>query len=187
MEFYKVIKERISIRKYQKKNIDDSQIDYILECGHAAPTAGNLQPWEFIIIKDIAMKKKIINTTFVGNQKNSLKHQQWLIGAPVFIVVCADKDRISSRYGEEGEESVKKLAYLDCSACIENMLLAVVDLKLGSCYISGFKEDKLAKALKLPPHLEAVAFIPIGYIKGNIIKCSKRPLKEVIHREFYKK
>ena len=72
MEFYKVIKERISIRKYQKRNIDDTQLDYILECGHAAPTAGNLQPWEFIIIKDIAMKKKIINTTFVGNQKNYL-------------------------------------------------------------------------------------------------------------------
>lgn len=187
MEFYKVINERVSIRKYQKRNVDDSQLNYILECGHAAPTAGNLQPWEFIIIKDIAIKKKIINTTFVGNQKGSLTHQQWLIDAPVFIVVCADMDRISARYGEEGEESVRKLAYLDCSACIENMLLAVVDLKLGSCYVSGFEEDKLAKVLKLPPHLEAVAFIPIGYIEGNFVKCSKRLLKEAIHREFYRK
>jgi len=78
MEFDKVIKDRVSIRKYQKRNIDDSQLNYILECGHAAPTAGNVQPWEFIVVRDVAIKRKIVDTTYVGNQKNVSKHQEWL-------------------------------------------------------------------------------------------------------------
>lgn len=182
MEFDKVIKDRVSIRKYQKRNIDNSQLDYILECGHAAPTAGNVQPWEFIVVRDVAMKRKIVDTTYIGNQKNVSKHQEWLMDAPIFIIVCANKDRIVAKYGEE---SMKKLIYLDCSASVENMLLAAVNLNLGSCYISGFKENELSQVLQLPSSLEVIAFIPIGYIEDTAIRRVKRPLKEIVHRDFY--
>jgi len=182
MEFDKVIKGRVSIRKYQKKDIDESQLNYILECGHTAPTAGNMQPWEFIVIRDIAMKRKIVDATYIGNQKNVPKHQEWLMNAPVFIIVCANKDRIVAKYGEE---SMNKLIYLDCSAAVENMLLATVNLNLGSCYISGFRENELSQVLELPSPLEVIAFIPIGYVEGTVIRRVKRPLKEVVHRDFY--
>ena len=80
---------------------------------------------------------------------------------------------------------MKKLIYLDSSASIENMLLAAVDLNLGSCYISGFRENELSKVLQLPSSFEVIAFMPVGYIEGTAIKRKKRPLKEVVHREFY--
>jgi len=182
MEFDKIIKNRISIRKYQKRNIDESQLNYILKCGHAAPTAGNVQPWEFIVVEDTAMKRKIVDTTYVGNQKNASKHQEWLMDAPVFIIVCANKDRVVAKYGEE---SMKKLIYLDCSASVENMLLAAVDLNLGSCYISGFRENELSQVLELSSLLEVIAFIPIGYVEDTTIRRVKRPLSEVVHRDFY--
>ncbi len=182
MEFDKVIKDRVSIRKYQKRNIDNSQLNYILECGHAAPTAGNVQPWEFIVVRDVVMKRKIVDTTYVGNQKNASKHQEWLMDAPVFIVVCANKDSIVAKYGEE---SMKKLIYLDCSASVENMLLAAVNLNLGSCYISGFRENELSQVLELPSSLEVIAFIPIGYVEDTAMRRVKRPLKEVVHIDFY--
>jgi len=182
MEFLQVIRNRLSVRNYQKKNIKDDQLQYILSCGHAAPTAGNIQPWEFIIVRNLKLKREIVNTTFVGNQELSLTHQEWLMNAPVFIVVCANLNRITNKYGNK----MKKLAYLDCSACIENMLLATVDLGLGSCYISGFREKELAKVLYLPEHLEVIAFLPIGYAKGQLKYRKKRPLKEAIHLESYK-
>jgi len=182
MEFDKVVKNRVSIRKYQKRNIDESQLNYILECGHAAPTAGNVQPREFIVVRDVTIKRKIVDTTYVGNQKNASKHQEWLMDAPVFIIICANKDRIVAKYGEE---SMKKLIYLDCSASIENMLLAVVNLNLGSCYISGFRENELSQVLKLPSSHEVIAFIPIGYVEDTAIRRVKRPLKEVVHKDFY--
>jgi len=182
VEFDKVIKNRVSIRKYQKRNIDDSQLNYILECGHAAPTAGNVQPWEFIVVRDVAMKRKIVDTTYVGIQKNDSKHQEWLIDAPVFVMVCSNMERIVAKYGEE---SMKKLIYLDCSAAVENMLLAAVDLNLGSCYISGFRENELSQVLELPSSIEVIAFLPIGYVEGNATRREKRPLKEVVHKDFF--
>lgn len=182
MEFSQVIKNRVSVRKYLTTDINDYQLYYILECGHSAPTAGNIQPWEFIIVKDHDQKDRIVKTTYVGNQRNSLTHQDWLLEAPVFIVVSADKERVAARYGEE---NMKKIIYLDCSACIENMLLAAVDLNLGSCYISGFREEELSEVLKLPSHLEPIGFLPIGYIDGKTNKRPKRSLKETIHYEFY--
>jgi len=182
MEFIEVIKNRVSIRKYQKKDINENHLNYILECGHTAPTAGNLQPWEFIIIRNSSIKRKIVNTTYIGNQRNSPKHQEWLMDAPVFIIICANKNRIISKYGEK---SMKKLVYLDCSAAIENMLLAVVDLNLGSCYVSGFRENDLSKALNIPDYLEIIGLIPIGYVEGKAIRRVKRPLKEVVHIDYF--
>jgi nitroreductase len=183
MEFSQVIKTRTSVRKYLTKDILESQLNYILECGHLAPSAGNLQPWEFIIIRDLIQKEKIVQTTYVGNKENSRTHQNWLLNAPVFVVVCANKERVIARYGEN---NMKRIIYLDCSACIENMLLASVDLNLGSCYISGFRVEELATTLKIPAYLEPIGFIPIGYIDGKIVKRTKRPLSEVLHKEFYR-
>jgi len=80
---------------------------------------------------------------------------------------------------------MKKLIYLDCSASVENMLLAAVNLNLGSCYISGFRENELSQVLQLPSSLEVIAFIPIGYIEATAIRRIKRPLTEVVHRDFY--
>ena len=128
------------------------------------------------------MKRKIINTTYIGNQRSNPKHQEWLMEAPVFIIICANKKRIISKYGEK---SMKKLIYLDCSAAIENMLLAAVNLNLGSCYISGFRENELAKVLNIPNYLEIIGFIPIGYIEGSPVRRLKRSLKEVVHLEFF--
>ncbi len=182
MEFSQVIKNRVSVRKYLTTDISDSQLYYILECGHSAPTAGNIQPWEFIIVKDLEQKDRIVKTTYVGNQRYSLAHQDWLLNAPVFVVVCANKERVTARYGEK---NMKKIIYLDCSACIENMLLAAVDLNLGSCYISGFREEELSEVLKLPPYLEPIGFIPIGYCDGKTNKRPKFSLNRVIHYDFY--
>jgi len=182
MDFNKVIENRVSIRNYQKKEIDDSQINFILKCGHAAPTAGNVQPWEFIVVSNPTMKRKIVDTTYVGSQRNSMKHQEWLMDAPVFIIVCANKGKIVAKYGEE---SMKKLIYLDCSAAVENMLLAAVNLNLGSCYISGFRECDLSQALNIPASLEVIAFIPIGYVEGPARRRIKRPLSEVIHKDIF--
>ena len=182
MDAIKCMLTRRSIRKYKPKLVSDKLIEKMLSCAMQAPSGVHEQCWEFIVVRDIAMKRKIVDTTYVGNQKNASKHQEWLMDAPVFIVVCANKDRIVAKYGEE---SMKKLIYLDCSASVENMLLAAVNLNLGSCYISGFRENELSQVLELPSLLEVIAFIPIGYVEDTAIRRVKRPLKEVVHRDFY--
>lgn len=184
MEFLEVIENRKSIRAYEKKEVSDELIRKIIECGHKAPTAGNLQPWEFIIVKNNENKRKIVNTTFVGNNFDGSIRQEWLMTAPVFIVVVANKERSEKKYGEK---ALKTLIYLDCSACIENMLLAAVNFRLASCYISGFREEELAKVLELPAGYEVIGFLPIGYQKGKAVSRPKLEVNTLIYKEKFQK
>ncbi|SKC76081.1 nitroreductase family protein [Maledivibacter halophilus] len=180
MNFNDIINERRSVRSYLEKNVCDSLIYKILEYGHSAPSAGNIQPWEFIIIRDEDRKKKIVDTTYIGNDSVNGKSQDWLLSAPVFIVICGNRHRIEERYGKE---AAKSILYLDTSACVENMLLGAVYLGLASCYVSGFRTKELSETLSLPRDYEPIAIIPIGYSSEVCFKRPKIDIKEIIHYE----
>lgn len=182
MELKDIIEKRKSVRSYTEEAVSDELVLRIIEAGHKAPTAGNLQPWDFIIVKEEQKKREIVNTTFVGNDRSSTQRQEWMLQAPVFIAVCADRDRCYSRYGDEG---LKSLIYLDCAACIENMLLAVVDVGLASCWVSGFRKNELVSVLELPPSHEPIGVLPVGYSNDSSPRRPKRELSDIIHRETY--
>jgi len=182
MDFDQVIAKRRSIRAYQAKEVPESLITKLLEYGHQAPSAGNLTPWEFIVVRDEQNKRRIVDTTFRGNQFDGEAHQEWLMQAPVFIVVIVNKAKSAARYHDK---ALKTLVYLDSSACIENMLLGAVNLGLASCYISGFREPELRAVLGLPDSHEVVAFLPIGYGATEGQMRPRTPLKDLIHHETF--
>ncbi len=160
MTFSELVLTRRSIRKYRPDPISEETVRQWLSWGHAAPSGGNLCPWEFIILRREAGKRAAVDATFCGNQENGAAHQEWLMTAPVLLAVCADEARIQARYGKTS--IWKSLAYLDCSACIENLLLGAVELGLGSCYVSGFRETPMRQALRLPAHVRPIALLPLG-------------------------
>jgi len=182
MDFDTVVRARRSIRSYTDQDVPDAVISKLLAYGHAAPSGGNLHPWEFVVVRDEANRRAMVETTFRGNQENLDAHQDWLMQAPVLIAVVVNKAKSAARYGAK---ALKTLVYLDSSACIENILLGAVDLGLASCYISGFHEERLREVLALPESHEAVAFLPIGYGAEEGRARPKTPLAEVTHRERY--
>jgi nitroreductase len=183
LDFKDVVNSRRSIRTYIDKDISDELIYKILEYGHSAPSAGNIQPWEFIIVKSEEIKNKIVDTTFIGNNENGIKKQDWMLSAPVFIVICGNKKKSYDRYGKKALET---LIYLDVSACIENMILGAVDLGLASCYVSGFREKDLSRVLNLPETHEVIGILPIGYSSEVCFSRPKIDLNEIIHHEQFK-
>ncbi len=180
MEFDEVIARRRSIRSYEDRDVDDDVIARLLAYGHQAPSGGNLHPWTFIIVRDREQRRRIVDTTYRGNDFNGTAHQEWLMQAPVLIVVAADKVKSAARYGEQ---ALKTLIYLDCSACIENILLGAVNLGLASCYISGFREEELGAVLGLPDTHEVIGFLPVGYGADEGRARPRTPLAELVHRE----
>lgn len=182
MDFDTVVKKRRSIRSYSDRNVPDAIIKKLLEYGHAAPSAGNLHPWEFIIVRDRANRRRIVDTTFRGNDFDGTAHQDWLMEAPVLIAVVVNRLKSAARYGDK---ALKTLVYLDSSACIENMLLGAVNLGLASCYISGFREPELNAVLKLPDGYEVVALLPVGYSESEGRERPKTPLANIVHYESY--
>lgn len=101
-------------------------------------------------------------------------------------IICGTWGRFCRRRNAGAWTSIwQSLAYLDCSACIENILLGAVELGLGSCYVSGFHEKPMRKALGLPEHVRPIALLPIGYPQMEGHARPRPALETLIHQETY--
>ena len=151
MDIFEAIAKRRSIRKYKKQDVDDKLIGVLLWAAAQAPSAGNLQEWRFIVVRDERTKEILYNAAW---------KQEHVKQAPVLIIVASDLEVQSMRYGKRGE-----LVYSleDAAAAIENMLLAATALDLGTCWIGAFDEEEVKFALNLPENLRPIAIITVGY------------------------
>ena len=182
MNFEDVIMLRRSTRAFLDQEVEDDLIYKLLEYGHSAPSSANIQPWEFLVIKRKQMKRAIVNTTFIGNDSENEIHQEWIMKAPLLIIVIANRKRFDNKYQDE---ALNSLIYLNMSACIENILLGAVSLGLSSCFVSGFRKFSLTKALKLPNSHEPIAILPIGYSHEICFEKQKLELQNIIHYETF--
>ena len=176
METIECIKTRRSRRKFLKKEIPDEIIRELIDCARHAPFGGppkkEPQLWEFIIVKDKAIKEKLAL---------HYEDRQFVKEAPVVIAVCADKTR-DPKYKDWD---------VTCGLAIENFLLAAHDLGLGACFVTAFthheghKEDRkvLIEILNLPEHIELIALIALGYPDPSekIEEKELREIDEMIH------
>jgi len=165
-----LIFRRVSIRKFLSKEIDEKTIRLILEAGNAAPSAGNLQARDFIIVRDQKIKNELA--------KASLK-QMFIAQAPVVIVVCANYPRSMRVYGERG----KLYAEQDATAAVQNILLAVTALNLGAVWVGAFDEQRVSEILALPPNVRPMAIVPVGYPAEQPSRRSRYPIEELTHYE----
>lgn len=177
MDCLQAIESRRSVRKFKEQEVSDEILMKILNAGRLAPTGGNMQPWEFIVVREKEAIEKIVETTYIGFKKESSNRQNWIKTAPVLIVVCCDYKRTVARYGEAG----KKIAFVDTAAAIENMILSAVALGLGSCWVCGYDEKELSKLLSIPESVELAAVLPLGYPESVPSSPNKFSLEEIIH------
>lgn len=161
METLECIRTRRSVREYEDKDVPNDLIGIILKAATLAPSAGNLQPWEFIVVKDKEKREELYEASY---------YQEQVRDAPVVIVVCADLDKASSRYGHRGRTLY---CIQDTAAAIQNMLLAAHDIGLGTCWVGAFDEERVKLIVKLPENLRPVALITLGY-PGERPKMPKR-------------
>jgi len=150
MSILNTIKERRSIRKFQKKEIPKEIINELIESLIWAPSAGNLQSRKFYFIFNHEIKEKIAEAAL---------SQSFIAQAPLVIVGCAD-NKISWRYGERGK---KLYSICDVSTSIQNMMLLAHSRKLGTCWVGAFDEEKVAKILNLPENLKPIIIVPVGF------------------------
>jgi len=174
MYVFDAIMTRRSIRKFEKRPVDDKLIGVILYMATQAPSAGNTQEWEFVVVKDEEQKKKLAKAAL---------SQNFIAEAPVVIVVCANLARIGLKYGKRGETLY---AIQDTALAIQNMMLAAQGLGLGSCLVA-FEEDTVSEIIELPDNLRPVAIIPIGYPAEKPENPGRIPLENLTFAERYGK
>jgi len=168
MDVIEAIRKRRSIRQYLDKPVPDDVLKTILECGLLAPSAGNRQPWTFIVVKTKEVKDLLMAAA--GNQPS-------LGQAPVVIVACVDPEVSGARYEDRGRTLY---CIQDSAAAIENMMLAAVSFGLGTCWVGAFKETEVRKALSLPANLRPVAMFPLGYPDQERPPRELKPFEDVV-------
>ncbi len=147
MNVLEAINSRRSIRKFTGEIISDQNLKTVLKAGFQAPSAHNFQPREYIVIKDAEVLEKIARFH---------KYAKMLPEAGCAIIVCGDK----TKQNETG------FLVSDCSASIQNMLLAAHGLALGAVWCGLYPKDVLTKPmtdiLNLPEHIIPIGMIGLG-------------------------
>ncbi|WP_457548913.1 nitroreductase family protein [Archaeoglobus sp.] len=161
---------RVSIRRFKPDPIPEDVIKVILEAGNAAPSAGNLQARDFIVVRDENTKLKLA--------KAALK-QMFIAEAPIVIVVCANYPRSMRVYGERG----RLYAEQDATAAVENILLAVHMLGLGAVWVGAFDEVEVMNLLGIPDYARPIAIIPVGYPAEEPKRRERYPIDYLTHWE----
>ncbi len=169
-DIFEVIKNRRSVRSFTSEKVSDDKLEKMIEMAQMAPSAGNLQSWEFIIIKKKDTREKLA----------SVAGQKFISEPPVLIVVCANQDRSSRKYGERGSNLY---SIQDSAAAIQNILLTAQSLDLSSCWIGAFDEEAVSQILNIPEGIRPVALLPVGYAKEVPNRPKRYPSNKVVHKE----
>lgn len=175
MNIFQCIFKRRSVRRFEKKDVDDKLIGLILYAATHAPSSGNTQEWEFIVVKDEDQKKKLAIAAL---------HQDFIAEAPAVIVVCADLEKINLRYGKRGENLYFAQ---DTAAAVQNILLSAHALGLGSCWVGAFDEEHVKDILGLPENSRPLVILPIGYPAEEPEMPKRIPFENLTYLDFYGK
>jgi nitroreductase len=173
MELKEAIKGRRSIRNFKKRNIPEETTAQLVEAASHAPSAGNIQPWHFIIVRNPVIKKKLAESAL---------NQRHVEQAPVVIVVCADEKRSSMGYGTIGRTLY---CLQDTAAATQNILLTAYSLGLGTCWIGAFNEDEAREAVNAPEGVRPIAMIPVGFPDENPRHRARKLLTQITHYDSF--
>jgi nitroreductase len=160
-----VIKSRHSVRKFKPDPVDDVAIADAIECARHAPTAMNLQPWLFGVIRDKPTLAKIAGLT---------DHGKFIAGSAVCFAV----------FGEKTAEFYLE----DCCAATENLILALQAYGISSCWVAGDKKgyaDAVRTLLNVPDTHTLVSLVPAG-LPADFPILQKKDLKKILFHERYK-
>lgn len=173
MNVLEAIESRRSVRAFTREGVSEKEIERLIEAARRAPSAGNIQPWEFVIVTDVTMKR---------NLSVAALDQTFIEEAPVVIVVCADEMRSARRYGNRG---ARLYCLQDTAAATQNILLAAHAVGLGACWVGAFDEDKVKIAIRTPRNIRPVAIVPVGHPAEKPAASPKRSINEIVHHETF--
>lgn len=143
---------RVSVRAYEERPVETEKVEKILRAAMAAPSAVNQQPWEFYVVTDKAVLKKLSKTS---------PYAGMVADAPIAIVPCCRREgMIAPDYAD-----------IDLAIATENILLEIDALGLGGVMIGtspiAERMKNVTEALNLPPSLTPFTIIPFGYPKSK--------------------
>jgi nitroreductase len=170
MELVESIEKRWSVRSFTADPVPEEMVLETLRMGTLAPSAGNLQARDFIVVRDPETRKQLAKAAF---------GQDFVEQAPVVIVCCSNQARIRN-YGVRGTDLY---CLQDTAAAAENMLLYITSREYGSCWVGAFDEMQVGRLLGLPENVRPTVMLPIGKPQEVPRRTPRLKIDTVVHRE----
>ena len=194
MEFKEVVNRRRSIRKFLKDGVTEESLRRILEAGRWAPSAGNCQPWRFIIVTDPETKNAIAQNC------TSFSKKHWMQFSPERAKYLAARGGSWDKSGMKDIPILIAVSYRLAEGvrdelvlgsvwmAVENMLLAATDEGLGSCvytFLNRDEEEELKKILRGSQMDRIACMIQLGHSNGEAKSPSRKPMDEIVSYEHF--
>jgi len=171
MDHFDVVKARHSIRAFQNRPIEGEKIARIIESVNLAPSAGDLQAYEIVIVRDPRRKKELDKAAW---------GQRFVAEAPVCLVFLVYPERSSRKYGDRGSELY---CIQDATIAATYAMLAATSLGLASTWVGAFDEEACARAIDAPPTKRPIVILPIGYAAETPDVTPRRPISDIVCSE----
>jgi len=190
-DFFDVVLSQRATRRFSDAAVDDELVERCLEAATHAPSAENLQPWEFVVVRDPELRRAIGELTRDAWRAGGRVHSEGrlpqklldevdegaeggIAAAPVLVVVCGSTERALA-------QTLPSSIY----PAVQNLLLAAHALGLGSAMttLALLKADELRTLLDLPPHLQPMALTPLGWPARPPGPPRREPVASKAHRD----
>jgi len=165
-----LLKGRRSIRRYRPDPVPQEMVMQLLEAGRWAPSASNRQPWDFIVVEDEAVRRRVA-------QHAAYTFIRWahVEQAPLLIVLC----------GNARNPIYRQFLHEDVGLAGSQIMLQAAALGLGTCWIGGLDRKAIGDILKIPGHIEVVGLLTVGFPDEDPEPPSRKPLEKIAHYDQY--
>ncbi len=170
-DFFEIIERRFSVRSFQNTPVEDAALQAILQAANDAPSAGNLQAFEVVVIRDPGRKRQLAKASL---------DQSFIAQAPLALVFLANPDRNRAKYGYHGAELY---SVQDTTIACAYVQLAATATGLGTCWVGAFDEDKVREIVGAPTAWRPVAILPLGVPAEAAGVRERRALGDLMHEE----
>ncbi|GHO96934.1 NADH oxidoreductase [Reticulibacter mediterranei] len=157
-----VIRTVLAVRQFRDEPIPENVVREIVEAGHLTASAGNQQPWHFIVVQNKETLRKLGELAKSG---------PYIAQAPLAIVVAAEQTPFATS---------------DASRAIQDQILTAWEHGVGSNWVGFNNLPQVKPVLGIPDNIDVIAIVPFGYpVAKNLGKGNKKrkPLGEVAHNE----
>ncbi len=201
---YRAIRERRDVRRgFLAEPLPDELLNRLLEAAHNAPSVGLMQPWRFIVVRNLAVRQAIHNIFLDANQRALAEYKgerqksyagiklEGILEAPQNLCIVCDSE--SSRGHGLGRLTMPETAIYSAVCAVQNLWLAARSEGIGVGWVSILEPALLRHALKIPAHITPIAYLCLGYVDAfaaepdlERIGWEKRtPLKSVLSVDEY--
>jgi len=151
MEVFEAIRKRHSVRSYLPDEVSSEKMEKILEAARLAPSAGNIQPWHFIVVSSQQKRKKL----------SKGRYAKFLAESPIVLVGCGNKKASPNWHT------------VDTAIAMQNIVLTATSEGLATCWIGSFNENQVKELLSIPERFRVIALLAVGYRREKLDMASK--------------